>query len=174
MNTEEDIDIIKRLQAEKSSLEVQIKRVRANYNALNSIQTSVNNSLRESNAEVLELQAELILKNHEIAALSSISDNISFFQLLWTNYNFIQCKPLPLKLAIGGTVTYKIFNKIMSSDENKKNLKENSEIFSLIEDSKVKALLPEPISKTQAVVEVSAVAVPIQQIKILHNIGFPF
>jgi hypothetical protein len=60
MNTEEDIDIIKRLQAEKSSLEVQIKRVRADYNALNSIQTSVNNSLRESNAEVLELQAELI------------------------------------------------------------------------------------------------------------------
>ena len=37
MNTEEDIDIIKRLQAEKSSLEVQIKRVRADYNALNSI-----------------------------------------------------------------------------------------------------------------------------------------
>ena len=101
MNTEEDIDIIKRLQAEKSSLEVQIKRVRADYNALNSIQTSVNNSLRESNAEILELQAELILKNHEIAALSSIPDNISFFQLLWTNYNFIQCKPLPLKLAIG-------------------------------------------------------------------------
>ena len=101
--------------------------MRAAYNALNAIQTSVNNSLRESNAEVLELQAELILKNHEIAALSSISDNISFFQLLWTNYNFIQCKPLPLKLAIGGTVTYKIFNKIMSSDENKKNLKENSE-----------------------------------------------
>ena len=62
----------------------------------------------------------------------------------------------------------------MSSDENKKNLKENSEIFSLIEDSKVKALLPEPISKTQAVVEVSAVAVPIQQIKFLHNIWFPF
>ena len=58
--------------------------------------------------------------------------------------------------------------------KTKKNLKENSEIFSLIEDSKVKALLPEPISKTQAVVEVSAVAVPIQQIQFLHNIWFPF
>ena len=58
--------------------------------------------------------------------------------------------------------------------KTKKNLNENSEIFSLIENSKVEALLPEPISKTQAVVEVSTVAVPIQQIKFLHNIWFPF
>jgi hypothetical protein len=172
MNNEEDI--IKQLEAERASLQVQIKQMRADYNTLNSIQTNVNNSLRESNAEVIELQTQLTLKNHEIAALSSISDTVSFYQMISTNLRFIQGQSLPVKLTIGGTITYKIFKKIMSSDENKKNLNENSEIFSLIENSKVEALLPEPISKTQAVVEVSTVAVPIQQIKFLHNIWFPF
>tara|TARA_B100000768_G_scaffold169628_1_gene175374 strand:+ start:488 stop:670 length:183 start_codon:yes stop_codon:yes gene_type:complete len=60
----------------------------------------------------------------------------------------------------------------MSSDENKKNLKEDTAMFSLIENPKVESLLPEPISKTQAVVEVSVV--PIQQIKLLHSMWFPF
>ena len=121
MNNEEDI--IKQLEAERASLQVQIKQMRADYNTLNSIQTNVNNSLRESNAEVIELQTQLTLKNHEIAALSSISDTVSFYQMISTNLRFIQGQSLPVKLTIGGTITYKIFKKIMSSDENKKKFK---------------------------------------------------
>tara|TARA_B110000046_G_C12844930_1_gene335260 strand:+ start:143 stop:652 length:510 start_codon:yes stop_codon:yes gene_type:complete len=169
MNNEEDI--IKQLQAERASLQVQIKRMRADYNTLNSIQTNVNNSLRESNAEVLELQTQLTLKNHEIAALSSMSDTVSFFQMLSTNLRFIQCQSLPIKLGIGGTITYKICNKIMSSDENKKNLKEDTPTFSL---EKVDLPVPEKASH-QAVVEISvAPPPPIQQIKFSHTIWFPF
>ena len=171
MNPQENV--INQPRSEKAQLEAQLVRVRADYNALNMIQTSVNNSLLDSNEEIRELKTELVLKNNEITALSnSVSDNVLFFQMLWTNYRFIQCQPLPMKLAIGGMVTYKICNKIMSSDENKKNLKEDTAIFSLIENPKVESLLPEPISKTQAVVEVSVV--PIQQIKLLHSMWFPF
>ena len=64
----------------------------------------------------------------------------------------------------------------MSSDENKKNLKEDTEMFSLIENSKVESLTPKPISKTnyQNVVEVS-VAPMIQEIKLVNqSIWFSF
>ena len=75
-----------------------------------------------------------------------------------------------MKLAVGGTVTYKICDTIMSSDENKENLKEDTEMFSLIENSKVESLAPKPISKTnyQNVIEVS-VAPMIHEIKLVNQ-----
>ena len=43
MNSEENV--INQLKADKAVLEAQLVRVRADYNALNMIQTNVNNSL---------------------------------------------------------------------------------------------------------------------------------
>ena len=156
MNSEENV--INQLKADKA---VQLVRVRADYNALNMIQTNVNNSLLDANKEIRQLKTELALKNNEITVLSNP---------IWTNYRYVQFYPLPMKLAVGGTVTYKICDTIMSSDENKKNLKEDTEMFSLIENSKVESLAPKPISKTnyQNVVEVS-VAPMIQEIKLVNQ-----
>ena len=175
MNSEENV--INQLKADKAVLEAQLVQVRADYNALNMIQTNVNNSLLDANKEIRQLKTELALKNNEITVLSNpISNNVSFFQMLWTNYRYVQSCPLPMKLAVGGTVTYKICDTIMSLDENKKNLKEDTEMFSLIENSKVESLAPKLISKTnyQNVVEVS-VAPMIQEIKLVNqSMWFPF
>ena len=159
MNSEENV--INQLKADKAVLEAQLVRVRADYNALNMIQTNANNSLLDANKEILQLKTELALKNNEITVLSNP---------IWTNYRYVQFYPLPMKLALGGTVTYKICDTIMSSDENKENLKEDTEMFSLIENSKVESLAPKPISKTnyQNVVEVS-VAQMIQEIKLVNQ-----
>ena len=162
---------------DKAALEAQLVRVRADYNALNMIQTSFNNLLLNSNEQIRQLKTELALKNNKITVLSNpIPNNIPFFQMLWTNYRYVKSCPLPMKLAVRGTVTYKICNKIMSSDEKKKNLKEDTAMFSLIENSKVESLAPKPISKTnyQNVVEVS-VAPTIQEIKLFNqSMWFPF
>ena len=121
MNSEKNV--INQLKADKAVLEAQLVQVRADYNALNMIQTNVNNSLLDANKEIRQLKTELALKNNEITVLSNpISNNVSFFQMLWTNYRYVQSCPLPMKLAVGGTVTYKICDKIMSSDENKKKI----------------------------------------------------
>ena len=159
MNSEENV--INQLKADKAVLEAQLVRVRADYNALNMIQTNVNNSLLDANKEIRQLKTELALKNNEITVLSNP---------IWTNYRYVQFYPLPMKLAVGGTVTYKICDTIMSSDENKENLKEDTEMFSLIENSKVESLAPKPISKTnyQNVVEVS-VAPMIHEIKLVNQ-----
>ena len=64
----------------------------------------------------------------------------------------------------------------MSSDEKKKNLKEDTAMFSLIENSKVESVAPKPISKInyQNIVEVS-VAPTIQEIKLFNqSMWFPF
>ena len=162
---------------DKAALEARLVRVRADYNALNMIQTSFNNLLLNSNEQIRQLKTELALRNNKITVLSNlISNNVSFFQMLWTNYRYVKSCPLPMKLAVRGTVTYKICNKIMSSDENKKNLKEDTAMFSLIKNSKVESLAPKPISKTnyQNVVEVS-VAPTIQEIKLFNqSMWFPF
>ena len=132
MNSEENV--INQLKADKAVLEAQLVRVHADYNALNMIQTNVNNSLLDANKEIRQLKTELKLKNNEITGLSTpISNNVLFFQMLWTNYRYVQSCPLPVKFTVGGTVTYKICDKIMSSDENTKNLKEDTEMFSLIQ-----------------------------------------
>jgi hypothetical protein len=159
MNSEENV--INQLKADKAVLEAQLVQVRADYNALNMIQTNVNNSLLDANKEIRQLKTELALKNNEITVLSNP---------IWTNYRYVQFYPLPMKLAVGGTVTYKICDTIMSSDENKENLKEDTEMFSLIENSKVESLAPKPISKTnyQNVVEVS-VAPMIHEIKLVNQ-----
>ena len=159
MNSEENV--INQLKADKVVLEAQLVRVRADYNALNMIQTNANNSLLDANKEIRQLKTELALKNNEITVLSNP---------IWTNYRYVQFYPLPMKLAVGGTVTYKICDTIMSSDENKENLKEDTEMFSLIENSKVESLAPKPISKTnyQNVVEVS-VAPMIHEIKLVNQ-----
>ena len=108
---------------DKAALEALLVRVRADYNALNMIQTSFNNLLLNSNEQIRQLKTELALKNNKITVLSNpISNNVSFFQMLWTNYRYVKSCPLPMKLAVRGTVTYKICNKIMSSDENKKKI----------------------------------------------------
>ena len=159
MNSEENV--INQLKADKAVLEAQLVQVRADYNALNMIQTNVNNSLLDANKENPQLKTELALKNNEITVLSNP---------IWTNYCYVQFYPLPMKLAVGGTVTYKICDTIMSSDENKENLKEDTEMFSLIENSKVESLAPKPISKTnyQNVIEVS-VAPMIHEIKLVNQ-----
>ena len=78
MNSEENV--INQLKADKAVLEAQLVRVRADYNALNMIQTNVNNSLLDANKEIRQLKTELALKNNEITVLSNpISNNISFF-----------------------------------------------------------------------------------------------
>ena len=169
MNSEENV--INQLKADKAVLEAQLVRVRADYNALNMIQTNINNSLLDANKEIQQLNTVISLFFNANSVLSNrISNNISFFQMLWTNYRYVQFCPLPMKLAVGRTVTYKICDTIMSLDENKKNLKEDTEMFSLIENSKVESLAPKLISKTnyQNVVEVS-VAPMIKEIKLVNQ-----
>ena len=81
MNSEENV--INQLKADKAVLEAQLVRVRADYNALNMIQTNVNNSLLDANKEIRQLKTELALKNNEITVLSNpISNNVSFFSIL--------------------------------------------------------------------------------------------
>ena len=81
MNSEENV--INQLKADKAVLEAQLVRVRADYNALNMIQTNINNSLLDANKEIRQLKTELALKNNEITVLSNpISNNVSFFQML--------------------------------------------------------------------------------------------
>ena len=78
MNSEENV--INQLKADKAVLEAQLVQVRADYNALNMIQTNVNNSLLDANKEIRQLKTELALKNNEITVLSNpISNNVSFF-----------------------------------------------------------------------------------------------
>tara|TARA_B100000768_G_scaffold169628_1_gene175373 strand:+ start:154 stop:480 length:327 start_codon:yes stop_codon:yes gene_type:complete len=87
MNPQENV--INQPRSEKAQLEAQLVRVRADYNALNMIQTSVNNSLLDSNEEIRELKTELVLKNNEITALSnSVSDNVSFFSNVMDELSF--------------------------------------------------------------------------------------
>ena len=43
---------------DKAALEAQLVRVRADYNALNMIQTSVNNSILDSNEKIRQLKKE--------------------------------------------------------------------------------------------------------------------
>ena len=68
MNSEKNV--INQLKADKAVLEAQLVRVRADYNALNMIQTNVNNSLLNANKEIRQLKTELALKNNEITVLS--------------------------------------------------------------------------------------------------------
>ena len=68
---------------DKVALEAQLVRVRADYNALNMIQTSFNNLLLNSNEQIRQLKTELALKNNKITVLSNpISNNVSLCQIL--------------------------------------------------------------------------------------------
>ena len=74
MNSEENV--INQLKADKAVLEAQLVRVRADYNALNMIQTNINNSLLDANKEIQQLNTVISLFFN---ANSVLSCRISLF-----------------------------------------------------------------------------------------------
>ena len=79
---------------DKAALEAQLVRVRADYNALNMIQTSFNNLLLNSNEQIRQLKTELALKNNKITVLSNpISNNVLFFSNVMDELSLCQILP---------------------------------------------------------------------------------
>ena len=79
---------------DKAALEALLVRVRADYNALNMIQTSFNNLLLNSNEQIRQLKTELALKNNKITVLSNpISNNVLFFSNVMDELSLCQILP---------------------------------------------------------------------------------
>lgn len=171
------------LKEENSELQNKVSRIKANFAALQSINSTMNAEIADQNVEISELNKQITGNEQQItellidiANLMNLSEKISFYHMLHVNLRYVQGLPLPVKgLIIGGTV-YKIFgNKNVKEDEQESVSPAKTFVLTQNANPEIEKLAPEVNTKSyQKVVEVSA-APQIQEIKIPNSgIWLPF